>query len=356
VENELLEKKVDSLKDDLSQLENLLRTRDDALAEAKAKADKEVIGKITAEEKEDYLKSKIKSLEEENNNVSLSYKQLDDEKLKIEKELVESNTVLLSEEQNLAQLENLLRTRDDALAEAKAKADKEVIERTTAEEREEYLKIKIKSLEEENNNVSLSYKQLDDEKLKIEKELVESNTVLLSEEQNLKINIVALEKERDDASAALKKLEVKSLSLENEFTQSKALFQSNEQRLQSQIEGLETVENVASTMNEENIKSEAAAKVIKRSKAEEKVRALAEEVDAKAEIEEDGTLFFAAESEATLVTEGVHPFASLSDSALGRKTVKDLVAFLQERGVQTVAENGKTYLKKILLEKVRELL
>mmetsp|Transcript_17304 Transcript_17304/g.21264 ORF Transcript_17304/g.21264 Transcript_17304/m.21264 type:complete len:112 (-) Transcript_17304:618-953(-) len=110
--------------------------------------------------------------------------------------------------------------------------------------------------------------------------------------------------------------------------------------------------NIVFTIQTETTSIKGAKKTTKRSKAEEKVRALAAEVDTKEENEKAGAaeFFFASTSDE------LHPFASLSSSALSRKPVKELVAFLEERGVGTISDGGKTYLKKILLEKVKEIL
>mmetsp|Transcript_24437 Transcript_24437/g.35729 ORF Transcript_24437/g.35729 Transcript_24437/m.35729 type:complete len:619 (+) Transcript_24437:142-1998(+) len=56
------------------------------------------------------------------------------------------------------------------------------------------------------------------------------------------------------------------------------------------------------------------------------------------------------------VTGSSHPWASLAPSTLGRKTVKDLSAFLTEKGVTPTNEEGKALPKKILLEKVKSFL
>jgi len=50
-----------------------------------------------------------------------------------------------------------------------------------------------------------------------------------------------------------------------------------------------------------------------------------------------------------------NPWASLTKSALSRKTGKEISEYLEERGVATKGEDGKALLKKILIEAVNNL-
>mmetsp|Transcript_47262 Transcript_47262/g.55191 ORF Transcript_47262/g.55191 Transcript_47262/m.55191 type:complete len:170 (-) Transcript_47262:601-1110(-) len=164
--------------------------------------------------------------------------------------------------------------------------------------------------------------------------------------------INTLAKDKESAATAAKALEKERLNFEKEFNDAKALLESDKLTLKRQVEALEREMNIVSTIQTETTAPKVAKKTTKRSKAEEKVRALAAEVDTKEENEKAGAaeFFFASTSDE------LHPFASLSSSALSRKPVKELVAFLEERGVGTISDGGKTYLKKILLEKVKEIL
>lgn len=315
VENEILEKKVVSLEDEMLQLQKLLSLREAVILEEKAKADEEAIKTCVALAEEEALTGKIKSLEKDNSNTSNAYKQLQEEKLAFEKQVKESESVFRSDAE-------MLISQIKALAKDKESAEAAIIEEKA------------------------------NEKAAFEKQVSESKAAFLSDAETLKSQIKALEKDKESAATAAKALEKERLNFEKEFNDAKALLESDKLTLKRQVEALkrEMEMNIVSTTQTETTSTKVAKKTTKRSKAEEKVRALAAEVDTKEENEKaDAAEFFFASTSNEL-----HPFASLSSSALSRKPVKELVAFLEERGVGTVSDGGKTYLKKILLEKVKE--
>jgi len=62
-----------------------------------------------------------------------------------------------------------------------------------------------------------------------------------------------------------------------------------------------------------------------------------------------------AEKVKVVASKGDGDWASLSDSTLARKTVKELVSYLDEKGVDTKGEDGKPMKKALLLDAVRSL-
>lgn len=121
---------------------------------------------------------------------------------------------------------------------------------------------------------------------------------------------------------------------------------------------------------EEKAKKKAEADAKKKA-AEEKAKIEAEEKAAKAEAEKKAAEKASAKSEKKTTkpkkapaksTKKVkassepHPWSTLAPSTLSRKNVKELTAFLSDRGIASTDENGKVLPKKLLLSSVKECL